>query len=436
MFGDTTTRTVFGYDVEYDELVTRNAYVSAQISTKEFPQKVCYQISDDEFNDFPEVIKEVMTKAKESILSPQELTQYDEDYFFIEDVPYFNGETLPIKSQDGLEFLTKYDSFKLIKYPTNENIKKIEDSGYTFVCDLKYNDNQYRIEFGFDPLYSSSENFVFVNITKNDWGLPTIENPDISVYETFNATVIFQNNLDHDITLVRQNSDIIDSRSPFDHIVIPKQKSWSHMFRTWILEGCEPYNCPDTQFSYEIQPGNLIGKVNVNGVPGCITENEIRSLYSQVKVNPKFPLYLPEGYSFECGIHNTNWSVFLVYLNDEGRKIMKEKDEKVYQAAKTSIVESNGLIINYWDGFAANYWQEDTTYDKYEKQKDSSGFKGSKLLDVGGQPSVLFTEYYPDKISANTLSIFSDNSTTFTITGKFTDDELIKVGESLFQIGK
>jgi len=35
MFDHNSTKTNFSYDIEYDDLVTRNAYVSAQISTEE-----------------------------------------------------------------------------------------------------------------------------------------------------------------------------------------------------------------------------------------------------------------------------------------------------------------------------------------------------------------------------------------------------------------
>jgi len=40
MFDHNSTKTNFSYDIEYDDLVTRNAYVAAQISTEEFPKKI------------------------------------------------------------------------------------------------------------------------------------------------------------------------------------------------------------------------------------------------------------------------------------------------------------------------------------------------------------------------------------------------------------
>lgn len=207
-------------------------------------------------------------------------------------------------------------------------------------------------------------------------------------------------------------------------MIIPAGKVWSVSPRL-------TYPLSDPVFHYTITPENLTGSFTLKSYPGCMTESDVKSLYSQVQVHPKFPAYVPNGYSFECGIHNSNWSVFLVYLDDAGRNKMKEKDEPVSHFAKADLIDSKALIISYWNGYVANNWQKDTTYDKYEYQKNSSGFKGSELITIAGEPAVLFTQYYPDRSSTNTLTIFADNAITYTITGNFTDNELVKIAESI-----
>jgi len=315
----------FPYDVNPDRLITRSMDVSAYVAMEGFPDKVCYEITDAEYDGFPEKLKKVMANAREEILTSEQIAEYRKEHFFFEDVSYFDGHGETMQPKDALDFLNKYDSFKLTKKYTIQNIRHIDDASYSFECDINYNEYQYRLSFRFEPLYPSWENFVILNITENNFGMPIIQNPDAMVYPSFNATVLFANNLDHDITLSRQEGAIQDRGISFDKITIPAGQSWLYMLRTWNLEdGSGQFR--SIPFNYEIQPGNLLGKITVKNYPRCMTETEVTSLYSQVNAHPKFPSYLPDGYSFGCGIHNMNAYVHMTYWNDFLREKYDEED--------------------------------------------------------------------------------------------------------------
>ena len=262
------------YDVEYNNLSTRNSFVSVHIATEPFTDKICFNVTDDEFKNFPSELQELMISTREEIILPEQISQYDKERFFFEEVSYFDGSGGAIPSRDALEFLNKYDSFNLTEKFTNQNIRHLDDDSYSFECDVTYNDHQYRLSFHFEPLYPSWENFVILNITKNQFGMPIIQNPDAVVYTSFNATVLFANNLDHDITLSRQEGIIQDRGISFDEMVIPAGQSWPYMMRTWNLndENKAPGYFLEVPFNYEIQPGDLFGKVTVKNYPRCMTE--------------------------------------------------------------------------------------------------------------------------------------------------------------------
>lgn len=358
--------------------------------------------------------------------------------FFVENnnprtnINLYNGEMSPLKQwlfgADSLDVICK-NGFQLI----------IKARGDLPAC-VKPETKSTLIErgwaFDFDSHYTNNGKITFVNFTKNN-GIPKIENQNIRVYQGgFNSTVVFENQLDYDIVLVNDGQKIKKDDLMIDkEILIPKGKRWSFLFNIDNFEqdtDSSKYPRSSAIFQYHTEPDNLKGIITVKLHPECMTENEVKSLYSEVKAYPKFPSYLPDGYSFECGVHHTYWAVNLVYLDENGRKKMSAANEPVSHFAKGSLIDSHALIISYWNGYVANNWQKDPIYDKFEYQKNAIGFKGSKPITISGEPAVLYTDYYPDGRSANTLEISTDNAITYTITGNFTDNELVKVAESLF----
>ena len=428
-----TDDTSFPYDVESDRLITRNVDVSARVAMEKFPDKVCYDITDAEYGQFPEALKQAMVDAIEEIKTSKQIAEYGKEYFFFEDVSYFNGHGKPIHPKEALDFLNEYDSFKLTEKHTIENIVHIDDTVYSFDCDINHHDYQYRLSFRFDPLYPSWENFVILNITENNLGTPIIQNPDAIVYSTFNATVLFSNNLDHDITLSRQGNSIHDKGILFEGITIPSNQSWPYMLRIWNLddENNASGHFHSAPFNYEIQPGNLIGKITVRNYPGCMTETEVTSLYSQVNAHPKFPSYLPDGYSFECGIHNMNAYVHMTYWNDHLRQ---KYDAQVGGSFKFEFFANGGMSIDYYNEYVLNGWPENLDYDKREKAIEKAEHPRATSMTILNQPAVMIEDAATvhGKIqSYNSLQIFLDDGVQYQIHTGLPREEIIKIAESI-----
>ena len=423
----------FPYDVNPDRLITRSMDVSAHVAMDEFPDKVCYEITDTEYDGFPEKLKRVMVDARGEILTSEYIAEYGKEHFFFEDVKYFDGHGDIMHPNDALDFLKKYNSFKLTEKPTNQNIGHIDDVAYSFECDINYKDHQYRLSFRFEPLYPSWENFVILNITENSFGMPIIQNPDITVYPSFNATVLFANNLDHTITLSRQGGTIQDRGISFDRIVIPAGQSWPYTLRTWNLDD-DSGQLHNTQFNYEIQPGNILGKVTVKNYPKCMTENEVTSLYSKVNAYPKFPSYLPDGYSFECGIHNMNAYVHMTYWTDEIRSIFEDKRN---DGLSREFFAKGGIAVDYYNYYILNEWKVDPQYGKHENSKrDNEDHPNSRLLSIDGNPAVMAKEYFweeGEQYSYNELQVYLDEGITYRVRSGLPEDQVIRIAESLFE---
>ena len=434
---DKESEDIFSYDVEYDNLVTRHTSVSAKIAMQPFPDKVCYDINDVEFETFPEKVKEVIITAEDEILTQEQIAEYGDDRFFFEDVYYFEGVGENIPTKDALDFLKEYDSFKLVEKPTNQNIRHLDDASYHFNCDVTYNNEQYKISFRFASLYPSWENFVNINITENELGQPTIQNSDVTVYHTFNATALFSNNLDHDITLSRQDNKMIEKRgSTLDEITIPAGQSWSYMLRTWNLEGEDSHEFRSIPFVYMIQPGNMSGEITVKNYPRCMTEDEIISLYSQVGMEIIHPSYLPDGYGFECGIHNMNSLVQTVYLDDKLRSLY---DDPVDAAYSRQFFLDRGIRVDHADEYILNGWTADKRYDKYQKILEQIQYSWLMTTYIDDHPVLLKVETVLDEktgkpMHINHLEVFLDGQKSYRIQSGLPFVELKKIAESiLFQ---
>ncbi len=420
----------FPYDVESDSLATRNVDVSAHVAMEKFPDKVCYDVTDAEYEEFPDEVKQAMRDAVKETKTLEQSEEYRKGHFFFEDVSYFDGYGEPIHPRDALDFLNEYDSFKLIEKPTNQNIQHLDDESYSFECDINYQGHQYRLSFHFEPLYPNWENFVILNITENNLGMTVIQNPDAIVYSTFNATVLFANNLDHDIALSRQDEAIRNKGMSFDEMAIPAGQSWSYMLRTWNLnDGTRQLH--DTQFNYEIQPGNIHGKITVKNYPRCMTETEVRSLYSQVNAHPKFPSYLPDGYSFECGIHNMNAYVHMTYMND----FLREKYDGNFEGnLQFEFFADGGISVDYYDEYVLNSWTANPDYDKHAKAKEKAEHPRAIILTILNEPAVLTQESATvdgTVQSYNKLQVFLDDGVRHQIRAGITQEEMIRIAESL-----
>jgi hypothetical protein len=418
---------VFNYDeIEYDDLITRDVSLAVYKTVENHPEQNCFILLPEDLKNFPDEFFDDLNWAAEEPFreDPQ-----------IYPPGVYSGYAMSVKKDLALELVKKYE-FNATKQIFNQNILSIPDYQYHFDCFFEYEDQQYMLRVVFKQQLNYG-NFVNVNITRNDFGIPQIINDDITVFSGgFNSTVLFHNNMDQEIILssddpivisVQDDGDIIENRFvkklSDSEMVIPPGKFFSYTFSPFGDKNAAP-------IGYTIKPFNLEGSVTVKPYPRCMTENEVNSLYNQVKVYPKFPTYLPEGYSFECGVHNTNAFVHLSYWNDA----LREKfDDRSSDSTTRDFFASGGLTVDYYDE-AENGWIENPLYDKFEKAKENAAHPWAKTLSIAGEPAVMIQEYFwkdGEQLSFYRLQIFLDEE-EIRIRSGLPESEIIKVAESFF----
>ncbi|MDH3502691.1 MAG: DUF4367 domain-containing protein [Nitrosopumilus sp.] len=185
-------------------------------------------------------------------------------------------------------------------------------------------------------------------------------------------------------------------------------------------------------YQYYVNPDGLSGTIMVKGYPRCMTESEVKSLYSQVEAYPNFPTYLPEGYSFECGVHNMNGFVHLGYWTDS----LREKfDDTANDTTSQEFFANRGLTVDYYNEYVINNWTSNPDYDKYKKQDEKAEHPWATKLTVSGEPAVFRVQYITksgQQNSYNELLIFLDGEIRYGIRSSMPQDEMVKIAESLF----
>lgn len=321
--------------------------------------------------------------------------------------------------------ISKYN-FTLTKTPHYDNLNKLADVSYRFECFFEDDKYQYKIIFNFEPFSYSASKAVFVNITKSN-GSYVLENSDITVFSGgFNETVIFQNKLDEPVELVfgKFSVDSEWSRNPPQKIKIPANWKWSHFFVNF-------HTGDELDYDYVIKPGNIGGRVKLKGYPHCMTEDEVKSLYSQVGAYPKFPSYLPEGYSFECGVHNMNGYVHLVYFTD---KLREKFDDRRNSAFNFDFIADGGIRIDYYNGYIINNFNDTPGDDRNERFQQIASQARATSYTIGDDPAVLVKEYFwrdGKQRSFNELKIFAEDEILYFIKSGLPESEVIKIAESL-----
>jgi hypothetical protein len=412
------SQTNFDYDVEYDDLVTRKVWAFSIPASEIIPQRNCHKFTTNELSSLPKDLKYVMEESTASL--------------FPEDIKsgFYSGFSNPIKFDDAKKLLEKYD-FTVTQKAVYDILNKINDTTYHFECIFEDDKYQYKLGFDFDSHYAKDKRLVFVNVTKNDQGTSIIENQHVNIFfGGFNGTIIFNNKLEKAITIQITNPPADgDWTEHFvdDEMTIPTGKVWDVSPRNW-------HTPDDLVYQYIITQENLQGTFTLKNYPHCMTESEVKSLYSQVEVYPKFPLYIPEGYSFECGVHNTNVSVYLVYFTDEQRL---QYSDRVNSAFNRNFFANGGLVIDYYDE-VSNVWIADPNYDKFEKAQENAQYPQSTRLYILDEPAVMAKEYFWDdgkQQSFNRLEIFLDEE-RIQIKSSLPEEKLIKIAESMVKQNK
>lgn len=159
------------YGIDYDGLVVRNADASVYKTVRNHPNQNCFTLTDDMLNDFPDGFLEDLKSATEEEFhtDPQ-----------IYPPGIYTGYAMLADKDFALDFVKKYD-FNATKQVFSDNIAAIPDEEYQFDCFFDYYDNQYMLRLKFEQQLHDG-NFINVNITRNDQGMPIIINDNITVY--------------------------------------------------------------------------------------------------------------------------------------------------------------------------------------------------------------------------------------------------------------
>lgn len=404
---------LFQYEgIEYDDLVTRHTGGSIFVTVENIPQRNCFEIDDSDFRLIPE-LKERMAEAKEYASTPDPS---------IEPQGVYTGYGFDIKNENALEIITKH-KFNVTKTIGEEYFTKAHDPTYKFDCYFEYNGEQYWLVVNFETHYRGDGRYVFVNFTKDNNGIPIVENQNIVVYTGgFNSSVVFVNKLGHDITLINDGPDSADELLIQKDVMIPAGKMWFNYFRNWSIQG-------DVVYKYFIKPDNLFGTITEKQYPRCMTMEEAKSLYSQVGIHPQFPSYLPDGYQFQCGIHNLNTFLISTYTNQELRT---KFPDGIYGGSQNGFLVNGGIRLDYYNDIFP--WMKDPNYDKFESAERYGQGPYGNVTKINSNPAALTTEFiwYEGKgRPINNLWLFLDDSEGYHIQSGLSHDELVKIAESL-----
>lgn len=406
------------YDIDTDDIITRQIHLSSQIATQKIPQRTCHSIKPLEEKYLPESLKTVIN---DSLVDHTERHRdHDNDGFLDKHGTY-------ISLYDATYLLQKYGFDMELQYG-EFGFPKQNDTEYVFECIVDYDSNQYKITITFQTHFDLVGSLVFVNFTKNDSGYPILEGDHLTLFTGgFNQTLVFSNKLEHPVTIS------IENRTQFDPILrisqsmtIPAEKVWSYAFRSHFAE--------TTILQFNEAPDNLSGTIILKRYPSCMTQDELVSIYSQVGAYPAFPTYIPEGYSYQCGMHNMNGFVHMTYWNDEHRSIFEDKRN---DGLSKEFFAKDGIAIDYYNHYIINEWREDPQYDKNENAKrDNMDRPDSKKIMINGEPAVLTKKNFwkdGEQSSYNELQIYLDKYITYRVRSGLSEEQVIRIAESLFE---
>lgn len=414
---ETLERISHKYGVDTDDLVTRTIKLTSQVATQQVEQS-CIQERHMEGQTLPEELISTMNESLQDL--KQGHRDHDSDGFLDRYGTYLSLYHAANLLQ-GLSFDTKQIRGEF-------GFPKQNDTEYVFECILNHESNQYKIIVTFQTHYDSYSRLVFVNFTENHSGQTSIKGNDLTLYTGgFNHTVIFANKLDHTVNLSINNvTDFRAHQYIPESMSIPPHKVWMYDFRSQLTG-------KDAIVKFTASPDNLSGLITIKQYPHCMTQNEVQSLYGQVGAHPRFPSYLPEGYSYECGLHNMNSFVHMTYWNEE---LHKKFDDKRNDGVRKEFFTSGGIAIDYYNSYIMNQWNFNPDYDKEQfATRDNYDHPYSYMLRINGEPAMMAEKFFwhnGTQDSYKELQIYLDNEVLYRVRSGLPDSEIIRIAESLF----
>jgi len=428
VFSDEEQISVFKYDsIEYNDLVSRNAKFGFYAIPENIQKQSCFSIpKNDPENIFSEHLADMSDIIEDIGLertAPKFYTMFDS----------------AIKTSLALDMIERYD-FTATAIKTHNNIKKIPDTAYHFDCPVDYENEQLMLRIMFESYFW--ENIpVYVNMTRNDLRVPVLTNNNIIVFAGgVNSTVLFQNDLDKEITIrsidpinyQRSQNDRfynlehpeIISENKFakitneDKITIPPGKAFSYHFSSWSNPNSIPLN-------YTISPSNLKGTIIVMPYPDCASLEDILFVYSRAHKVPELPTYLPDGYEYECGSYHYPEPVTLSYAN---HTLAEKFKGKIGHGKNPDFLSAGGLEIMYHNMKSYGMYDFWPRSDKFTELTERFS-KEQMVTYLKGHPTVLEKVRYDELV--NRITVYLDENTRYVVEGGISFSELYKIAESI-----
>ena len=332
-----------------------------------------------------------------------------------------------------------YD-FDATAIETDNNVEKIPDRLYYFDCPFEYKDERMMLRIMFESHFR--ENMpVYVNVTKNDLGVPMLANRDIAIFDGgINSTVLFHNDLDKEITIQStdpinfqrgQNDKFYNPEDPEkmhenmftkttheDKITIPPGKAFSYHFSGWGTPNRTPLN-------YTISPSNLQGTITVIPYYDCAPQKEIFSAYSKYHKIPETPSYIPDGYAYECGFYHYPEAATFYYANITQSE---EFGEKLGHGINPKFLAAGGLAVRLADVKSYSTPYAETESDKFTGLVEQLS-SDSMVTYLHGQPTVLEKNNYGE--SLNRITVYLDHDILYIVESGIPFPELYRIAESI-----
>lgn len=337
------------YDSKYSHLVTRDAYAIISKSVKFIQERTCFEIGNNREleNDYSKSFQETLHEASKAT----DDGMYDPDYFIGFQL---QGSRFKISPSEAILYLDKYNfdekilDFALAEKRAGNNVTEgysnLAMSGLRYSCFFSYEDEQYLLQIGFEPMIpyigSFTQVYITESINEDNEMQPMLTNPKITVYQNFNGTVVFTNNLDKDVTFMFSFiTPKYDDRLAPNDVTIPPGMSLTYYFDQYYAGRKIPY-------SYMIKPYGLEGSVLVKLPPDCMSEDEAISLYSKVDRKLQLPQYLPKDYKFQCGNFITPSEILLGY--DDSGVLQNNLNLLTNSKERQKYFELGGIVIDYY----------------------------------------------------------------------------------------
>ena len=423
----------FKYEsIEYNDLVSRNARLGLYAVPENYEKQACFSISKDNAVAYPldflvehiEETSRIREDVEFSNTPPQFYTRFDTD----------------VNTSLALEMIKAYD-FDATTIPTDNNVGKIPDTAYYFDCPFEYEDEHMMLRIMLESHFWGDMP-VYVNVTRNDVGLPTLTNEHIRIFDGgINSTVIFHNNLNREITL-RSTDPINYPRNEDDRyynlqeparlfenkfskitndekITIPPRTSFSYHFGSWGT----PHSIP---LNYTITPTNLKGTVTVMPYYNCAPSQDIFIPYAKVHKVPEHPSYLPSGYKYECGFYHYPEATTYYYTNSTQSEEFKDK---LGHGINPKFFASGGLAVRLADVKSYGYPHVEKEYDKFTRLAERN-YSDWMTAYVNGQPAVLEKTNYGEN-EFGRINVYLDHDIWYIVEGRMPFSELYRIAESI-----